>query len=440
MVTEQVERVLAVFADAVGGLLDVSLDGLGAVEFARVLERVEVQRRRLGAVDQRLLATADRAGLASAHGQAGLGSVLVSLLRVDPREARARVGRAGDLGPRLSLTGEPLGPVLPATAEAVRDGSVSGGQAQVILDCLEALPDTVAVEASGLAERVLLAAAAHEHPRALRRTAGEVLARLDPDGVEPREERVERARGFSLHHRADGSARPHGRWTAELTALWGTILDALAVPQPGTDGVPDDRSAAQRRHDALVEAARRLLDTGSLTPGAGMPVTVLAITTIGELRAGVGLARLGTGATISISRLLAMAGDAAVLPVFLNDAGGVLAYGRTRRLASSGQRLALAARDRGCSFPGCDRPAAWSEVHHIREWLRDDGPTDLDNLTLVCRYHHRHFASHGWSVRMNPTDHVPEWSPPPWLDPEQKPRRNRTRHRDIDFRQPGEAA
>src|SRR3954470_21597625 len=91
---------------AVDGLLGVPVDGLAATELASVLEAVEVQRRRLEAVDQRLLAAASTAGVAAAFGQAGVADVLTSLLRIDPREARARVGRAVDLGPRRALSGD----------------------------------------------------------------------------------------------------------------------------------------------------------------------------------------------------------------------------------------------------------------------------------------------------------------------------------------------
>jgi hypothetical protein len=115
-------------------------------------------------------------------------------------------------------------------------------------------------------------------------------------------------------------------------------------------------------------------------------VTILARTTMQELTAGVGVAIGGHGEQFSISKLLEMSADAHVIPVVCNEAGGILAYGREKRLAARGQRLALVARDGGCSFPGCDRPPAWCQAHHVVEWI-DDGPTDLDNLTLVRLSH-----------------------------------------------------
>src|SRR6476646_5987806 len=72
-------------------------------------------------------------------------------------------------------------------------------------------------------------------------------------------------------------------------------------------------------------------------------------------------------------------------------------------------------------FPGCSRPAYWCQVHHVLARV-DCGLTDIDNLVLVCGWHHREFDGRGWAVRI--TDGVPEWLPPPWLDPDQKPIRN----------------
>jgi hypothetical protein len=78
-----------------------------------------------------------------------------------------------------------------------------------------------------------------------------------------------------------------------------------------------------------------------------------------------------------VPQALRIAAEADLVPVVVGDAGGVLGYGLTRRTASPGQRRALAARDLGCSFPGCDRPPDWCETHHVIGWV-DGGRTDLD--------------------------------------------------------------
>jgi len=134
-----------------------------------------------------------------------------------------------------------------------------------------------------------------------------------------------------------------------------------------------------------------------------------------------------------VPQALRIAAEADIVPVVLGDAGGVLGYGLTRRTASIGQRRALAARDRGCSFPGCDRPADWCETHHITPWA-DGGHTDLDNLTLVCGFHHREHRKRGWTCHI--TNGVPYWRPPSWLDHTQTPRRNTTHHVPLHFSLP----
>src|SRR3954453_17370773 len=103
-----VRAAVAQLRAGVDALLGAPVEGLAATELTAVLESLEVERRRLEAVDQRLLAAASSGGVGALFGQPGLAGVLTSLLRIDPREARARVSRAVDLGPRRALTGQPL--------------------------------------------------------------------------------------------------------------------------------------------------------------------------------------------------------------------------------------------------------------------------------------------------------------------------------------------
>jgi hypothetical protein len=85
--------------------------------------------------------------------------------------------------------------------------------------------------------------------------------------------------------------------------------------------------------------------------------------------------------------------DEAELALMLTDGhGAVLNQHRAKRIATRAQTLALIARDQGCSFPDCDRPPEWTQRHHITAWA-DGGPTNLDNLTLLCPHHHRSFEA-----------------------------------------------
>jgi hypothetical protein len=260
---------------AVDALIGTDLGVLPGVEVAGLLAEIETERRRLEAVDTLVVAEVSERGIAGEYARTSAMDLLVNLLRVTPREAKARVERAQDLGPRRALTGEPLGPLFPAVAEAVAGGEISAGHADVITACLDRVSCVARAEVVPVAEGLLVEAARHEHPRQLARTATLVLARLDPDGLEPKEDEVERRRGFSLAKHADGSATPRGRWTPELTAAWEAILASLAAPVPSSD-LPDERTPARRRHDAMAEAAARLLHTGTLPPAGGSPVTILA--------------------------------------------------------------------------------------------------------------------------------------------------------------------
>jgi hypothetical protein len=141
-----------------------------------------------------------------------------------------------------------------------------------------------------------------------------------------------------------------------------------------------------------------------------------------SLLARTGYGTVSDGTLISTERLLELADEAEIIPAVLNRAGAVLTLGRSRRIASRSQTLALVARDGGCSFPGCDRAPEWCERHHITAWI-DGGATDLDNLTLLCAYHHHNFTQGGWTCTLNP-DGLPQWTPPRWIDRHQAPRLN----------------
>ena len=101
--------------------------------------------------------------------------------------------------------------------------------------------------------------------------------------------------------------------------------------------------------------------------------------------------------------------------------GAVLALGRTRRLASTAQLRAVIARDRGCIVPGCTLPPSRCDAHHV-VWWRHGGPTDVDNLALLCARHHS--AVHAGHWRIDMIDGLPWIVAPRWVDPGQIPRRN----------------
>jgi hypothetical protein len=102
--------------------------------------------------------------------------------------------------------------------------------------------------------------------------------------------------------------------------------------------------------------------------------------------------------------------DAAYTAVVVDQVGVPLGLGRTARYATPAQRRALIVRDGGCVFPGCDAPATWCEAHHVDHWDHD-GPTDLDNLAMLCRHHHGVTHRAGWAMTAT-ADQWFEWVTP----------------------------
>jgi hypothetical protein len=134
-----------------------------------------------------------------------------------------------------------------------------------------------------------------------------------------------------------------------------------------------------------------------------------------------GRALTSSGQHLTVAEALRLADQASIAWLVHDSQGGVLTCGRQRRYAHRDQIDALIARDGGCAFPSCDHPADWCQRHHIHDWA-NGGPTNIDNLVLLCGYHHRKFLSQGWRIQVR--DKIPSFIPPPCTDPHQEPLRN----------------
>jgi hypothetical protein len=321
-----------------------------------------------------------------------------------------------------------LEPVLPVTAEAFEQGSISDRHAAVIAEVVEAIPTPEKAEHAGPVESTLLEHARVSDPRTVRMLGQRILAHLDPDGPSPEERRLQQThRRLNLSRLPDSTGLLDGRLTPSCQAIWETILTPLAAKRPADALGEDTRTPSQRLHDAFEEAGRRLLAAGELPNQAGLPCQLVITVSLTDLERRAGRATTHHGGTLSIPDALQLAAEASTLPEVLNDAGGILTYGQGRRLAATGQRKALIARDRGCTFPGCDRSAAQSEIHHATDWALG-GPTDIDNLAIACGYHNTEAPRMGWRTVM--IDGIPHWQPPDW-HPTQQPQRNYLHHPEL---------
>ena len=107
--------------------------------------------------------------------------------------------------------------------------------------------------------------------------------------------------------------------------------------------------------------------------------------------------------------------EARVLLTLLSKTRGILAYSDKQRLFTEQQRWAMFARDRGCTYPGCDAPLGWLDAHHVTDWQHTHR-TSVDDGALVCGPHHDTFQKTGLALdhaqRPTPLDHHPPGSTP----------------------------
>jgi Domain of unknown function (DUF222) len=434
---ESIVRRFEALHDAVSDVLEVASDPLTTAECLALLERLEIETRRLPAAGHPLInQLAHHASTEELGGR--LAHALANRLRISRAEASRRIHEAADLGPRRALTGEPLPPVLAATASAQRDGRIGPAHVAVIRGFVHRLPDFVDVETFGKAEAQLARLGAEHRPDELSKLADKLTDCLNPDGNFTDDDRARR-RGITIGKQdIDGMSPITGYLTPEARATLDAVLAKLAAPgmchasdaTPCVDGTPaqdaidaDSRSAAQRNHDALNAAGRALLASGWLGQHNGLPAAIIVTTTLKELEAGAGRGLTGGGTLLPMSDVIRLASHARhYLCIF--DKGKAIALYHTKRLASAGQRIVLYAKDRGCSHPGCDVAGYRCEAHHCTPYAKSH-TTDVNDLTFACGGHHP-LAEQGWTTRKNQRGDT-EWLPPPHLD-HGRPRTNTFHH------------
>lgn len=175
-------------------------------------------------------------------------------------------------------------------------------------------------------------------------------------------------------------------------ALVLAALDRVAERTPST-GTPE-----QHRADALVSICDAQVGDDVSTAHAAVMVHVDAAVLTGEQTTG--RCHLANGPSLALSVARRLGCDATVIPAIDKD-GVPINLGRARRLVSAPLRRALHLRDKACSFPGCNVPARATHAHHIEHWAHG-GATDLDNLTLLCSFHHHRL--HDGEIRLRPSE------------------------------------
>jgi hypothetical protein len=335
------------------------------------------------------------------------------------------------IAPRVSLLGEVLPARHGAVAEAIDAGSLTVEAGTWILRTMRAVEDITSVEDRDSAERFLVATAPRLTMRELGRLCGELRDRFDPDGIEPREDRLRAKAGIRETRTRDGLTRWIMDMHPEAEGVIKTAIDAITAPRRAvrfTDPVDavdpvkaDDRTLPQQRLDAMMRMAG---DYTARDDGvrAGTKVTMVVTCELETLRSKLGRASIfGVDQPISAATARRLAADAEIIPIVLGGKSEILDIGRAKRLFTAAQRIAMAIRDGGCTWPGCEAPAHWCEAAHAKNPWQHGGRTDLADGTLLCPFHHRRLDNDGWTFQIR--GGIPYFIPPPWIDPDQVPRR-----------------
>jgi hypothetical protein len=299
-------------------------------------------------------------------------------------------------------------------AAGVTSGEVSVGAAAAITTGLGAPSASVSPDALLDAAQQLVATVGSLPPEKVARRAREVRDELDAAGVADREALLRSKRFLRLTPQPDGMTRIFGMLDPVQAALVTDAIDCVTAPRRGGPRFvdpdelarvealeKDSRTTEQIALDALVAMIRIAgsADTGRVF-GVRKPAVRVHVDSR-DLASGEGYTTIeGQTASISIATAEGLAcADGYQTVVF--DADGSIDVGRTQRLFTERQRVALAAIWGGCAVEGCERPPSWTEAHHAIHWSHG-GHTDIRDGVLLCRHHHMLLHNNHWKISRPP--------------------------------------
>jgi len=213
----------------------------------------------------------------------------------------------------------------------------------------------------------------------------------DPEKFAAEQSRATEARTLKMSTYEDGSLALEGWFDSVGGAVVRSALEPLAQPQ----GDHDERGREHRNADAFVEVCSHVQDIGVLPQRPHLQVTA----SLDTLRAVAGspAGDMEYSLPVSAATVRRLACDGTITRVVLAPESVVIDVGRARRVVAGAARRALNARDGHCKWPRCERPASWSDAHHVVHWT-DGGETDLANMILLCHRHHWMAHEGGWQL------------------------------------------
>lgn len=296
-----------------------------------------------------------------------------------------------------------------------------------------------------------------------------LIARLDPDGAEPRDRAAKRRRHFTIGKLRDGTVPVRGELLPEVAAQLQKLVDSLLNPKvdpdatvgstvqfrPSDDAPSDDapsgnapsgdvpsddipadarddgvpehvakappadaadlRTHAQKRHDAFATIIMVAAASGGMPQLGGAAPTLTVSISASDFANRTGRATIeGAGYDVPLGAADHVACAGGVERVLFDEHGTIVGISTSARIFNSHQRRAIVLRDRNCLVPGCDISAEWCEIHHVAEAARG-GPTHTSNGVPLCWHHHRTLDDNIWAIRMR--NGKPEIRGPNWWDP-----------------------
>ncbi|GAB4070190.1 HNH endonuclease signature motif containing protein [Angustibacter speluncae] len=373
-------------------LLGAPLWSLSDAEVRERIVAITVQEARLSAAKAALLRESVTREAPDARGRRGAvtKAVLTDRCRVSGGRAKADLENAAVTCPE---TGD-----LRGLGAAWTAGQVTREHVTVARACLQRLPRQLVRERRDELDAELTTRATEWDPKSAEKLAQHLLDTLLPDGADRYDEFAHERRHVAVTTDTTGMVLVCGQLDPAAGLAFTATLDAIAEQDRHdlrTGGDPDVRTRGQRRADALVTMAEL---AATAVPGADQ-IRAAVPRVVVHVDADQQSATTTTGQEVSPGTLARLVCDAILEKVMLS-CGRVVSMSTLGRLATPGQRAALAARDGGCVWPGCTAPPALCEAHHVIWWSRG-GPTTIDNLALLCTRHHTQIHAqpeHGWQL------------------------------------------
>ena len=288
---------------------------------------------------------------------------------------------------------------FPATALAAREGHLGTDKIRLLAAAARRLADPYSRD-----ETMILTEAVKLTVRDLSRFLAHWQLYADPDGAGDREARNHMRRALHISKQFDGTYKIDGTLEAEPGEIIANALNHRAdqlfrSEKQARDDPAAFTTPAQRRADALTELITLALSVDPTTSTAATPLLVAFIDAhkLAEEDPSGPVGETASGYPIDAATARRLACDAGIARIITDGTPTPVDLGLTNHDPSPSQRRALTARDRGCTFPGCDRPPALCHAHHIHHWAKQ-GPTNMANLTLLCNRHHHLVHEGGFTL------------------------------------------